>query len=56
MDGAGGVGRWLATESLTEAAQIVSGHVLGEGSSERASKISKKTYEIFLEVSVASGD
>ena len=46
----------MATESLTEAAQIGPRHVLGDGSSERASKISKKTYEIFLEVSVASGD
>ena len=52
-DGAGGAGRWLAKESLTEAAKIVSGHVLGDGSKGRARKNSKK--KIFYGVSAFGG-
>jgi hypothetical protein len=55
MDGAGRAGRWLATESLTEAVLIVSREVLEDGSEGRAKEIPKKTHEIFLEVSAASG-
>ena len=49
MEGAAPQGRCFAIGSRPEAAPIVSGHVLGDGSEGSAKESSKKTYEIFFQ-------